>query len=320
MTTTRKILISEFMDAAAVDRLSSVFTVHYVPDLVDRPDALIAAAREVDALIVRNRTQVKGALLDALPDGVVIGRLGVGLDNIDVATAEARGIRVIAATGANADSVAEYVIATSLVLLRGSLLSSGEVAAGQWPRARLSNGREAAGKQLGLVGFGDIGQRVARLAHAIGMRVVAHDPVVAADDARWHATGVRAVTLDALLAESDVISLHVPLLPSTRGLIDAAKLARVKPRAVLINTARGQIVDEAALAQALRDGRLAGAAVDVFEHEPLPAQSALADAPNLILTPHVAGVTEESNVRVSALIADAVTEALLAREVVHGTH
>jgi (S)-sulfolactate dehydrogenase len=319
MTTRRTILISEFMDAPAVARLSATFNVHYAPDLVDRPDALLAAARGADALIVRNRTQVRGALLAALPDGAIIGRLGVGLDNIDVATAHARGIDVIPATGANADSVAEYVIATALVLLRGSLLATHEVAAGQWPRARLSGAREVGGKQIGLIGFGDIARRVARMARAFGMNAVAHDPHVPPDDAAWRSTDVRPVPLDVLLAESDVISVHVPLVPATYRLIDAARLARIKPRAVLINTARGGIVDEAALADALTRGHLAGAAVDVFEHEPLPAGSPLAGAPNVILTPHVAGVTEESNTRVSALIAEAVTHALSVREAAHGT-
>ncbi|MFT4172664.1 MAG: hydroxyacid dehydrogenase [Rhodocyclaceae bacterium] len=316
--TRHTIVISEFMDAPAVARLASLFDVHYAPTLVDQPAELLAAARQADALIVRNRTQVRGALLDALHDGAVIGRLGVGLDNIDVDAAHRRGIEVIPATGANADSVAEYVIATALVLLRGSLLSTHEVAAGQWPRTRLSGGREAAGKQVGLIGFGDIGQRVARLAQALGMHVVAHDPHRPVDDPVWQAEAVRPVTLEALLAESDVISLHLPLLPTTRGLLDAARLARIKARAVLINTARGGIVDETALADALVRGQLAGAAVDVFEHEPLPSGSPLAGAPNLILTPHVAGVTEESNTRVSAVIAEAVTQALQAREVADG--
>ena len=257
---------------------------------------------------MRNRTQVRGELLAALVRARVIGRLGVGLDNIDVAGCEARGIRVLPATGANALSVAEYVIACALMLLRGAYASSAQVAAGAWPRAALGNGREAGGKTLGLIGYGSIGQLTASLARGIGLRPVVHDPLLArSDPALAH---VESLSLDDLLARADVVSLHVPLIDATRHLIDARRLAQMKPGAVLINSARGGIVDEAALADALRGGRLGGAALDVYEHEPLPAGSPLSDCPNLLLTPHVAGVTRESNERVSQMIALRVLEAL----------
>ncbi len=221
-----------------------------------------------------------------------------------------RGIEVIPATGANAQAVAEYVIATAMLLLRGVYLSTPAVAAGAWPRNKLSNGREIAGKTLGIVGFGGIGRLTARLARSLGMEVRAFDAQIGADDPAWIAEGVHRTALDALLACADVVTLHVPLTDATRGLIDADRLAHMKAGAVLINTARGGVVDEAALAGALVSGHLAGAALDVFENEPLPAGSPLAAAPNLILTPHVAGVTAESNVRVSSLIADKVAAAL----------
>jgi (S)-sulfolactate dehydrogenase len=180
------------------------------------------------------------------------------------------------------------------------------VAAGQWPRGPLSNGREIGGKTLGIVGFGGIGQLTARLAKGLGMRVVATDPMIDATSPVWKDTGVTCRTLDQLLAESDVISLHIPLVADTRNLINAARLAMMKPDAVLINSARGSIIDEAALAAALRAKRLGGAALDVFDAEPLKAGSPLADCPNLILTPHIAGVTAESNIRVSSMIAERV--------------
>ncbi len=304
------ILITEFMDAPAVARLQQAHAVHYAPELVDQPEALLQAAATADALIVRNRTQVRGALLQALVRCKVVGRLGVGLDNIDVAACEARGLQVIPATGANALSVAEYVIGTALLLLRGAYQSQVAMVQGQWPRKALSSGREIHGKTLGLIGYGSIGQLTAKLAQGLGMRVQAHDALMASDHPAFASTGVTAVSLDTLLASSDVISLHVPLLPSTRHLIDAARLAQVRTGAILINSARGGVVDEAAVAAALRSGHLGGAALDVFEQEPLPASSLFADCPNLVLTPHIAGVSLESNERVSELIARKVLEAL----------
>lgn len=305
-----RIVISEFMDAPAVAQLSARFDVDYRPKLVDDAAALEAALPAADAWIVRNRTQVRGPLLEAARRLRVVGRLGVGLDNIDVDACRARRIEVIPAAGANAESVAEYVVTAALVLLRGAYFSTKAVEAGAWPRQMLSQGREAAGKTLGLVGFGSIGRLTARKAVALGMRAVAHDPLLAPDDAAWSSMAVRRLDLDPLLAESDVVSLHLPLTPGTRGLLDAARLARMKRDAILVNTARGGVVDEAAVAAMLREGRLGGAALDVFDREPLAAGSPLAGAPRLILTPHVAGVTVESNERVSALIAERVAAAL----------
>jgi (S)-sulfolactate dehydrogenase len=305
-----RIVISEFMDLPAVESLRGTFDVDYSPELVDDRAGLLARVATADALIVRNRTRVDRELLAAAPRLRAVGRLGVGLDNIDVAGCEAAKVAVFPATGANSLPVAEYVLATAMVLLRGAYLSSAEVAAGQWPRPRMSQGRETAGKTLGLVGFGGIGQLTAKLAQGLGMRVLASDPLLSADSAIWADTGAGRRELDALLGEVDVLSLHVPLTSATRGLIDAARLARMKPDAVLINTARGGVVDEAALAAALRAGRLGGAALDVFDDEPLAAGSPLAGVPNLILTPHIGGVTRESNERVSSLIARRVGEFL----------
>ncbi|GMV01794.1 MAG: hydroxyacid dehydrogenase [Burkholderiaceae bacterium] len=305
-----RIVISEFMDLPAVEALRGAFDVDYAPELVDDRPGLLVRVAAADALIVRNRTRVDCEVLAAAAQLRAIGRLGVGLDNIDVAACATAGIAVFPATGANSLAVAEYVIATAMVLLRGACLSSAEVAAGQWPRARMSQGRETAGKTLGLVGFGGIGRMTAKLAQGLGMRVIAHDPALAPDAPAWNESGVEKRELDPLLAEADVISLHVPLVEATRNLIDAGRLARMKPDAVLINTARGGVVDEAALAEALRAGRLGGAALDVFDHEPLRAGSPLAGAPSLILTPHVGGVTRESNARVSALIAERIGEFL----------
>ncbi len=305
-----RILITEFMDERAVARLQAAHDVLYDPQLVDDAPRLASEAARADVIIVRNRTQVRGALLAALGRCTVVGRLGVGLDNIDVPACAARGMRVIPATGANALSVAEYVIGTAMLLLRGAYAATPAVAGGQWPRNALSNGREIAGKTLGLIGFGSIGQLTATMGLALGMQVVAFDAMMDDDHPAFAQIGARFAGLDELVTVSDVVSLHVPLVDSTRGLFGAARIAAMKPGAVLINTARGGIIDEPALAAALRSGALGGAAIDVFGTEPLPASPHFDGCPNLILTPHVAGVTAEANERVSFLIADKVLEAL----------
>ena len=307
---TSRIVISEFMDAPAVAALSARFDVDYRPKLVDDSAALEAALPGAQGWIVRNRTQVRGRLLEAARDLRVVGRLGVGLDNIDVGACEARRIRVVPATGANAESVAEYVVTVALMLLRGAYSSTKAVEAGTWPRQTLSQGREASGKVLGLVGFGGIGRLTAKKAAALGMRCLGYDSQVARGDAVWSECATEPRDLDTLLRESDVVSLHIPLTPETRGLLGRERLATLKRDAIVINTARGGIVDEAALAAMLREGRLGGAALDVFDQEPLPAGSPLAGAPRLLLTPHIAGVTLESNERVSAVIADQVARLL----------
>ena len=306
----KRIVIAEFMDEAAVAQLRAAHDVLYDPKLVDDAPRLKIEAAGADALIVRNRTQVRGELLACLARCKVIGRLGVGLDNIDVPGCEARGMKVIPATGANALSVAEYVITSAMLLLRGAYASTAAVTAGKWPRNALSNGREIAGKTLGLIGFGGIGQLTATLAKGLGLKVIAFDTMMDHDHPAFAEHGVRCAGLDEVITMADVVSLHVPLVDSTRGLFNATRMASMKRGAVLINTARGGIVDEVALAAALKSGQLGGAAIDVFETEPMPAAAHFDGCPNLLLTPHIAGVTLESNERVSFLIADKVLEAL----------
>jgi (S)-sulfolactate dehydrogenase len=259
---------------------------------------------------VRNRTSVDAALLERAPKLRVVGRLGVGLDNIDMDACVARGIDVIPAAGANALAVAEYVIATAMLLLRGTYAATADVAAGHWPRAALSNGREMAGKTIGLVGFGNIGRLTGRLARALGMRAIGFDPQMSPASSIWIDDDTMPCTLADVVSQADVVSLHVPLIPATRNLIDAARIATMKAEAILINTARGGVVDEIAVAAALRARKLGGAALDVFDREPLPAGLPLAGCPNLVLTPHIAGLTFESNRRVSDLVATKVAAAL----------
>ena len=305
-----QIVISEFMDPRAVAQLQARHEVVYEPALVDDLPRLIQLAQTADALIVRNRTQVRSELLAALVRCKVIGRLGVGLDNIDVAGCEAKGMAVIPATGANALSVAEYVVTAAMMLLRGAFVSTEAVATGKWPRNALGNGRETAGKVMGIIGFGSIGRTTARLAQGLGMQAIAFDAMLDADTPVFQETGVKSVGLQELILQSDVITLHVPLVDATRGLFNAACIASMKRGAVLINTSRGHIVDLSAVAASLRDKHLGGAAIDVFDAEPLAALAELQDCPNLLLTPHISGVSAESNERVSFLIADKVLEAL----------
>ncbi len=305
-----RIVISEFMDERAVARLKAVHDVLYDPKLVSDSARLLAEAANADVLIVRNLTQVRGELLSKLSRCKVVGRLGVGLDNIDVVGCTDKGIQVIPAIGANALSVAEYVIGSAMLLLRGTYASTQAVANGQWPRSALSNGRETAGRVLGIIGFGSIGQATARLAQALGMQVIAFDALLKPDAPVFAQTGVMFTSLDALVSQSDVVTLHVPLVDTTRDLFNAARISAMKKGAVLINTSRGHIVNLAAVAAALRSGHLGGAAIDVFDVEPLPADLALQNCPNLLLTPHISGVSLEANERVSFMIADKILESL----------
>lgn len=304
-----EIVITEFMDQAAVDFLGKDHDVLYDPALVEDPDRIGACVQDCRALIVRNRTQVRNGLLAAADRLECVGRLGVGLDNIDGRECERRGIAVFPATGANDQSVAEYVIASTLMLMRGAYFATEAVAAGDWPRQRLI-GREVSGKVLGLIGFGAIARQVATRGRALGMSVIAFDPFVPAGDPAW-AEAVQ-VTLEELLACADAVSMHVPLTGETRDMIGHLELAMMRKGSVLVNAARGGVVDEVALAEALVSGHLGGAALDTFSREPVSAADGdlFADVPNLILTPHIAGVTEESNIRVSAMIADRVAQHL----------
>ncbi len=296
------IVITEFLDQAVVRELAETHDVRYQPDLVERRAELLAALGGSRAIIVRNRTWVNQELLDAAPRLRVVGRVGVGVERIDQDACAARGVAVCPATGANAITVAEYTLAALLLAWRGGFLASHRVIDGDWPRQQMI-GFDLAGKTLGLIGFGNIGRAVARRARAFEMTVIASDPYVAPEEPAWAALGVRPVTLDSVLRESDAVSLHAPLTEETRHIIDHAAIARMKPGALLINTSRGGTVDEAAMVEALRAGLLGGAVVDVFEREPLDTETgaAFAGVPNLILTPHIAGLTEESNHRVSAI-------------------
>jgi (S)-sulfolactate dehydrogenase len=305
-----KVVVSEFLPEPHLERLRQSFEVVYDPDLYADRARLLAEIGDAAAVFIRNRTRIDQDLLDSAPGLRAVGRLGVGLDNIDLDGCVGAGVTVFPAVGANAVSVAEYVIGAMLVLVRGVYDMTPSMVAGEWPRQGHAFGHELLGKTLGLVGLGSIARQVAVRAAVFEMRVVAHDPLLPDDDGAWDIAG--KVDLETLLSISDVVSLHVPLGEGTRNLIDAAALASMRPTAILVNTSRGGIVDETALAAALRRGSIAGAALDVFSTEPLGPEPAatFAGVPNLLLTPHVAGNTEEAVERVAAMIVAAVEETL----------
>ncbi len=294
------IVITEFMDEAPVEELRAKYDVHWDKTLCDKPDEIKQLIPDAVALIVRNRTKVNDDILSAGPDLKVIGRLGVGLDNIDLDACERHSVTVCPATGSNNVSVAEYAICTMMMLLRGSFYCKDEVLAGKWPRNDYV-GKEARGRTLGLLGFGMIGQSAAKMAQGLEMNVIAHDPYQPADAEGWQLA--QSVSFDDLVARSDILSVHTPLLPETRDLIDAAAMARMNKGAFLISTARGGIINEDDLIAALKSGQIGGAALDVFVDEPLTAETAakFVGVPNLIMTPHISGVTDESSMAISTI-------------------
>ncbi|WP_144639125.1 hydroxyacid dehydrogenase [Bordetella genomosp. 13] len=301
------IVVTEFMDEAALAPLAARYRVHYDPELHADAAAIVRLARGARALVVRNRTRVDAALLAGCPALRVVGRLGVGLDNIDLPACAARGIPVEAAVGTNDVSVAEHTFAALLWLHKSALRRTADVARGQWPRSPAGN-NEIAGRTLGIIGLGRIGRRVAARALAFDLHVQACDPALEAG--AFAAAGVRQASLDDLLRTSDIVSLHCPLNDSSRGMLDAARLSTLRPGAVLLNTARGGILDESAVVAMVRDGRLGGALLDVFGDEPLAADAGLADVPNLLLSAHTAGLTQEAFSRASHHVADRVRQTL----------
>ncbi len=281
--------------------------VEVVPSPVDRPlqeDELAQLLGAFDGLVAGVDRVGRRALLAARPRLRVVARNGIGVDNVDLGAATELGVVVTNAPGVNSDSVADFTLALLLALVRHVPEADRAVRAGGWPRLV---GVELRGKCLGLLGFGRIGQKVAERARGFGLRVLAHDPQPDRDAAR--ALGVELVEFHTLLEEADFLSLHLPLLPETRHLLGEAELRRMKRTSYLVNTARGGIVDEAALARALQEGWIAGAACDVFEEEP-PRESPLLGAPNLLLSPHMASHTREAIARTSRLAAENVLAVL----------
>jgi len=279
------IVIADSLPTTAADALRAA---GWSVDTVSgrKPDELARDLADADALIVRSATQVTAQLIAAAPKLRVIARAGTGVDNVDVPAATARGILVMNAAGANSISVAELALGLMLAMARAIPAADASMKQGVWDKKRFM-GMELRGKVLGVVGFGRIGREVASRARAFGMEVISYDPFLAA-----RATDVPLVDLDALLARSDFITLHVPALPETRHMINAESIARMKKGVRIVNTARGELIDDDALVAGITSGQVAGAALDVFDPEP-PADARVTSLPQVIATPHIAASTVE---------------------------
>jgi D-3-phosphoglycerate dehydrogenase len=300
-----RVLVADALDAAAVERLRAAGL-----DVVERTGLkgaeLVEALQDCQGILVRGATKVTGDVLRAAPSLRAVVRAGTGLDNVDVATAKERGVVVSNTPAANAISVAELVFGLLLALERHLVAAAGDLKRGHWEKTKYA-GRELHGRTLGLLGFGRIGREVALRARAFGMDVIACDPALP----QWPAgyEWVTPVTRDELLAGCDVLSLHVPLTSGTRGAIGAAELALMRREALLVNCARGGVVDEGALHAALASGALRGAALDVFEHEP-PGELPLLALPNVIATPHLGASTAEAQRRAGVEAAEIMIRTL----------
>ena len=271
---------------------------------------LIDLIADYEAIIVRSKTSVTTSVIEAARRLKVIGRAGNGLDNIDVATATQRGIAVLNAPSVSSNSTAEFALAQLLSLSRNLPQAHASMRAGEWQPARFM-GTQVLSKSVGVIGFGAVGRKFARLCLALKMEVLVHDPFLNFENEE---AGIEAVTLEELLARADYVSLHCPLTERTRHLIDAVKLAQMKPGARLINCARGELIDETALLEALQSGRLAGAALDVYASEP-PVNSPLLTLDSVVLTPHLGASTEEAQQMVGLKIANDVADLLLKDQV-----
>lgn len=306
-----KSLITELIWNEGITELTSHgFEVHYDEDLWGNRGKLLDVVKDYDAIIVRNQTNVDQELLDAGIRLKAVGRLGVGMDNIDLAAAKKRGIQVVYGRHANATSVAEYVMSAMLSANRPLYLAAADIRDGNWNRKKFTGG-EIANQTLGLIGLGEISHRVAKRALAFGMQVIGYDPFITEYDHIVSETGIQLIkSLDDILTESDFISLHVPLTAATHYLISKSELKKMKPTAYMINTSRGGIIDETALAAALNEQTIAGAFLDVLEVEPISQSNQLLSCETARITPHIAGLTNESQIRTSLLVAKEVVKIL----------
>ncbi|HJW90876.1 MAG TPA: hydroxyacid dehydrogenase [Anaerolineales bacterium] len=299
-----KIIITDGLDADGQEILRAAAEVQDRSGI--SPDELLEVIGAYDALIVRSRTRVNQDVFAAARRLKVVGRAGVGVDNIDLAAAHLHGVTVINSPLATTQAVAEHTLALMLALSRSIPAADAGLKSGRWLKKELL-GVELAGKILGVIGMGNIGSAVARLGAALGMAVLGYDPLISVDELR--ARGAEPVALADLYARSDFISLHVPLLPETRNLINGQSLGLMKRGVRLICTSRGGLIDETALLGALESGQVAGAGLDVFAKEP-PGVSALVTHPAVVATPHIAAQTVEAQARAAADIAREVLAAL----------
>ena len=297
-----KVLIADPISDEGIDILRGYAQVDIKPGLA--PEELIATISDYEALVVRSQTKVSAKVIEAGQKLQVIARAGVGVDNIDVDEATRRGIVVVNAPTSNTISAAEHTIALMLALARHIPQANAVLKSGVWRRSDFM-GTEVRNKTLGIIGLGKVGSEVARRAHGLEMKLIAYDPFISVDHARN--LQVKLVPLEQLLKEADFISLHTPLTPSTKGLIGAKELALVKPTARIINTARGGLIDEKALAKAVKEKKIAGAAIDVFSTEPA-TESVLFESDKIIVTPHLGASTTEAQAMAAKDVAEQVVD------------
>jgi D-3-phosphoglycerate dehydrogenase / 2-oxoglutarate reductase len=300
-----KILISEKLADPGIELLKRDFEVDVRPGL--SPEELLGTIGEYDGMIIRSATRVTAEVIDRADNLKAIGRAGIGVDNIDIEAATKRGVIVANAPESNTVAAAEHTLGLMLASARRIPAADSSLRDGEWKRSAFK-GVEVSGKTLGLIGLGHVGAIVARGAHGMGMRVLAYDPYVSEDRMR-QVNVERAETTDEVFEQSDFVSLHVPRTPQTIGLVNEASLAKMKPSAYIINVARGGIVDETALYNALKEGTIAGAALDVFAEEPT-TQSPIFTLPNVVVTPHLGASTAEAQDRAGITAAEQVATAL----------
>ena len=301
------ILITEFIDSEALKILSKDFNVIYKKDIWENSDYLKKEINKFEGIIVRNKTNLNQSTLEKAANLKYIGRLGVGLDNIDTEYCKKNNIFVQPATGMNADSVAEYVISSSLSLLKKTKLINAKTQSGQWPRTSITT-NELKGKILGLIGFGDIAKKVLKLINAFEVTTISFDPFITSQEMEEH--NVKKVTFENILSLADIISIHVPLNNETKYLFDKKTFQKMNNKPIIINSSRGGIINETDILEAYKNNYISGFALDVYEHEPVNKifLKNITNDMNCILSPHIAGVTEESNTRVSEFIMNKTNE------------
>ncbi|KUJ98979.1 MAG: Phosphoglycerate dehydrogenase [Thermococcales archaeon 44_46] len=301
-----KVLVAAPLHERAIEILKNAGLEVVYEEYPDQ-EKLKELVKDVSAIIVRSKPKVTKEIIDAAPSLKVIARAGVGLDNIDVEYAKSKGIEIVNAPAASSRSVAELAIALIFNVARKVAFADRKMREGIWAKKQCM-GFELEGKTLGVVGFGRIGYQVAKIANALGMKLLLYDPYP--NEERAKEVGGRFVELEELLRNSDVVTIHVPLLESTYHLINEEKLKLMKPTAILINTSRGPIVDTNALVKALQEGWIAGAGLDVFEEEPLPKDHPLTKLDNVVLTPHIGASTVEAQERAGIEVAEKVVKIL----------
>ncbi len=307
MNNYKKILITEFINQNSFEYLNKKFDVRYDEKLFENENEITRIIKDYDGLIVRNKTQVNLSILKNALKLKFIGRLGVGLDNIDTGYCKSKNIHVQPATGMNADSVAEYVVSSSMSLIKKIPMFHNGTVKGEWPRTTIKS-IEINQKYLGIIGFGTIGKKVAEYSSKNGLKILAYDPYV--KEINNKEIDVKLSNLKEIFEKSDIISIHLPLTDETKNIINKSSFSQMKNKPIIINTSRGGIINENDLIEAYNKNNISGFALDVFEKEPIESEfyKKIKLGMNCILTPHISGVTTESNIRVSDYIVKKITD------------